>query len=370
MLTTLLTTFALALPANDAVPPVPVIAPNQVAIKAKTIWLGDGRSVEDGVVLIADGKIQRVGRGVEIPQSAVVLEHDGVLTAGLVALHTYSGAQSDVNESTRAVTADCDLIHAFNPRHADFKDAVEAGVTTVVLTPPASNVSGGVTCVVKTSGGDVLKRRAQLAVSMCDESLIPNRYPTSYASAIAELDSRFEAGKGAFGEAKSGSLSTFIDVRSRQDVLRSLGLAKRHGLKGTLHGANLSGEVAAEIKASGLSVVHRPFTVNTSNRTLDATVALAEAGVPFGFGLDAPSTDEKRLRLSAAMCVRAGVERATAWKALTADAANIAGVGSRVGVVAQGKDADLVLWSGDPLDLGSSVQAVYINGELVHGGAK
>lgn len=368
MLTTLLTTFALALPANDAVQPV--AAANQVAIKAKTIWLGDGRSVEDGVVLIADGKIQRVGRGVEIPSSAVVLEHDGVLTAGLIALHTYSGAESDVDESTRAITANCDLVHAFNPRHADFKHAMEAGITTVVLTPPASNLSGGVTCVVKTSGGEVLKRRSQLALSMCSESLIPNRYPTSYEGAIAELDAHFTDGKGAFGEAKSGALSAFIDVRSRQDVLRSLGLAKRHGLKGTLHGASLAGELATEIKASGMSVVHRPLSANTSNRTLSAVAALAEAGVPFGFGLDAPSTDEKRLRLSAAMCVRAGVERATAWKALTADAAKIAGVDSRVGVVAQGKDADLVLWSGDPLDLGSRIEAVYVDGKLVHGGAK
>ena len=206
-----------------------------------------------------------------------------MLTAGLVALHTYSGAEADVNESTRAITADCDLIHAFNPRHSDFKDALEAGITTVVLTPPATNLSGGVTCVVKTAGGEVVKPRAQLAISMCSESLLPNRYPTSYEAAISELDTRFGEREGAFGEAKSGALAAMIDVRSRQDVLRAIGLANRHGLKGTLHGANLAGEVAAEIKTSGLSVVYRPFGANTSNRTMDATVALAEAGVPFGF---------------------------------------------------------------------------------------
>lgn len=368
MLTTLLTTVALAFPASDAL--LPAAPASQLAIKAKTILLGDGRSVEDGVVLISNGKIDRVGRGVDIPGTATVIEHDGVLTAGLVALHTYSGAANDVNESTRPVTAECDLIHAFNPRHADFKNALEAGVTTVVLTPPATNLSGGVTCVVKTSGGEVVQRRSQLALSLCSSVLNSTRYPTSYESAISELDSLFGEGEGAFGETKSGALSALIDVRSRQDVLRAISLAGRHGLKGALHGANLSGEIASEIKASGLSVVYRPFDETTSNRTMKATVALAEAGVPFGFGLDAPTSDEKRLRLSAAMCVRAGVERVTAWKALTADAAKIAGVESRVGAVAQGLDADLVLWSGDPLDLGSQVQAVYVDGELVHGGGQ
>ena len=368
MMLTLLSALALTLSPND---PAPEATPPQaiaIAIKAKTIWLGDGRAVEDGVVLISDGKIQRVGRGVDIPQSASVIEHDGVLTAGMIALHTYTGAENEVNESTRAVTADCDLVHAFNPAHKDFAKAREAGITTVVLTPPATNLAGGVTCVVKTAGKDPLERRAHLALSMCTESLLTNRYPTSYTSATAELDARFEEGKGAFGEAKAGQLTSLIDVRSRADVQRALGLAKRHRLKGALHGADLAGELAEEIKASGMAVVHAPLNTNTTGRTLKAMVALAEAGIPFGFGMDAPQNDVRGLRQSAAMCVRAGVEPSTAWKALTADAAKIAGVDARVGSLAQGKDADIVLWSGNPLDLGSSIEAVYVDGKMVHGG--
>ena len=68
------------------------------------------------------------------------------------------------------------------------------------------------------------------------------------------------------------------------------------------------------------------------------------------------------------MCVRAGVERSSAWRALTVDAARIAGVFNRVGSIGPGKDADLVLWSGDPLDLGSSIEGVYVNGNAVTGG--
>lgn len=365
MMLTLIGALALTLSPTD---PATSAQTGAVAIKAKTIWLGDGRSVEDGVVLISDGKIQRVGRGVDIPQNASVIEHDGVLTAGMIALHTYTGAAEEVDESTRAITANCDLVHAFNPAHEDFARAREAGITTVVLTPPATNLAGGVTCVVKTAGKEPLVRRAHLALSMCTESLLTNRYPTSYTSATAELDAHFEEGKGAFGEARSGELGALIDVRSRADVQRALGLAKRHGLKGALHGADLAGELAEDIKASGFAVVHAPLSTETTSRTLDAMVALAEAGVPFGFGMDAPRNDVRGLRHSAAMCVRAGVQVSTAWKALTADAAKIAGVEARVGSLAQGKDADIVLWSGNPLDLGSSVEAVYVGGKLVHGG--
>ena len=367
MIATLLSTLALTFPVNE-VPAAAPVAADQVAIKAKTIWLGDGRKVEDGVLLMSGGKIERVGRGVEVPANVPVIEHDGTLTAGLVALHTYTGGADDMNESTRPVTADCDLVHAFRPGHDEFKDAAKAGITTVVLTPPASNVAAGVTCVVKTAGGDIVKRRAQLAMSICTEALSPSRYPTSYESAMSELHEHLEAQEGAFGEAKSGELSCLIDVRSRQDVHRALQLAKHHGLKGALYGANLSGEIAGHIKESGFGVVYRPFGQNTTGRTLDATVKLAEAGVPFGFGLDAPANDEMTLRYGAVLCVRAGVEPQTAWKALTADAARIAGVESRVGSLAQGLDADIVLWSGDPLDLASSIEAVYVGGELVHGG--
>jgi imidazolonepropionase-like amidohydrolase len=68
--------------------------------------------------------------------------------------------------------------------------------------------------------------------------------------------------------------------------------------------------------------------------------------------------------------VREGLDPVTAWKALTSDAARIAGVADRVGRLAAGLDADFVLWSGDPLDLTSSVEAVFVDGVQVHGGQR
>ena len=113
-----------------------------------------------------------------------------------------------------------------------------------------------------------------------------------------------------------------------------------------------------------------PFGVGTPGRELDSVVALGGARVPLAFALDAPQHSNDALRLSAALCVRAGLDPALAWKSLTADGARIAGVGQRLGRLEPGMDADFVLWSGSPLELTSSVVEVYVDGARVFGGAR
>ena len=86
------------------------------------------------------------------------------------------------------------------------------------------------------------------------------------------------------------------------------------------------------------------------------------------FALDGPAFDPQQMRLSAAMAVALGADPAVTMRALTSDAARIAGVAERLGSIERGRDADLVLWSGDPLNLTSRVEAVYVDGALVHRG--
>jgi imidazolonepropionase-like amidohydrolase len=95
---------------------------------------------------------------------------------------------------------------------------------------------------------------------------------------------------------------------------------------------------------------------------LESVVALGRERVPVAFGLESPASPEALLRISAAMCVRAGLDPAQAWEGLTTTAAAVAGVGARVGKLAAGCDADIVLWSGDPLQLTSKVESVFIGG--------
>ena len=345
-------------------------SPDTYAIRAATMILADGGQVEDAVLLVEGTKIRAAGRGVEVPEGVPVLEHDGVLTAGMVACHGFSGTRGEVGDSTRAVLAEASMVHSLDLDHSDFERALAAGITTLVVTPSSGNLAPGTTVVLKTSGGNILSRAGHLSLSFSSAALGNNTYPTSYAGALAELDARFAEPDGAFADVVAGRLPVLLEVFSRDETQRAVQFATRHGLKGVLSGANRAGEVLSAVQKSGLGVIVGPFGPGTSGRELDSVVALGGARVPLAFALDAPRHSNDALRLGAAMCVRAGLEPALAWKSLTADGARLAGVGQRLGRLEPGMDADFVLWSGSPLELTSSVVEVYVDGARVFGGAR
>jgi len=361
---------ALAFLPGEVDAPKPATLARTLAFRADVVYRGDGTSIDDGVILVKEGVITQVGSGLEIPEGAAIVDHDGAISAGLIALHSEDGAGAELYDSTRIVLAEAEARHAFAPEHADFDRALAAGITALVLAPSSSSLIGGQSAVVKTSGGRVVKPAAQLALSLSRDALHTNRFPTSYAGAIEELERRFGEPEGPVARAASGSLPVLIDVNDRAETLRAIGFAQRFGLKGALYGSYWAEEIAPQIAGSGLDVICTPFDVGDDSRSARAVVALAKEGVRLGFGLDAPERHPGSLRFGAAACVRAGLETAKARKALTGDAAAIAGVAGRIGRVARGLDADLVLWSGDPVALTSSIQAVYVDGELVHGGSK
>ena len=389
-------------PAPDVEPaPENEPAADTLQIRARTVYLGDGNRIDDGVVTLSDGRITRVGRGVEVDPDLPLIEHDGVLTAGMVAAHSWFGTRSENHDGTRALLPEARLAYTFHPGHSDFERALKAGVTSIVIAPTGQNLAGGKTCVVKTAG-TLLKKESHLALSFSkdalDEGQVPfffpffsaegqplavddalessggntsgARYPTSYAGSVKALGDAMAEAKGAFAAAKNGQLGVLIEAWERNEVARAAGFARQHGLKGAVRGAPLAGDLVSVLATSGLGVVLGPFDAGAATRTLKGTVALSEAGVPFAFSLGDSRSDPTQARMSAALAVGAGLNPVAAWKALSSDAARLAGVGDRVGRLERGLDADLVLWSGDPIDLTSRVEAVFIDGKLVHGGAQ
>jgi imidazolonepropionase-like amidohydrolase len=338
-----------------------------LAIRADRVLLGDGQAVANGVVLVESGKITAVGADVSVPEDAILVVHKGTASAGLIALHSHSGSPGEMRDSTRTVLPEARVASAFDPSHEDFESAAEAGITSLVLAPLPLSLCGGTSALVKTSGGAILEKEAQLSLGFSAQSLRNDRAPTSFGGALAELERQLVQPEGAFALAAQKKLPVLFEASSREDVLRAVEFASRHGLTGAIHGAAWAGELAEPIKSAGLSVICGPFAVGEAQRDLLAVVALAKAEIPFGFGLDAPWVHPAALRGSVAMCVREGLDRAVAWRALTSDAAKIVGAQDRIGALAKGMDADIVLWSGDPLDLSSSVDAVYVDGKRISG---
>ncbi|MBM3975452.1 MAG: amidohydrolase family protein [Planctomycetes bacterium] len=361
LLTALLSTVLAAAPA-----PAHPIATDAFAIRARKAYIGAGPAIEDCVVLLDGGRVREVGRGVRVPDGTPLVEYDGVLTAGLIACGSYDGIASGTTDPTRAYLPEARIADAFAPAHPDFGRLLEAGITSVLLVPRPENVIGGVTALVKTSGGTIVKRDAQLAVALSTNALLFNREPTSYSQALMQLDEMLARPKGTLARAKAGELPVLLQVGPEHEISRAIGFARKHGLKGTLFGAELAGEMAAEIRESGLAVVFHPLWFGSDRRALRSVVALSEAGVPFAFALHAPDRSPEALRISAALCVRAGLPLEAGLQALTANAARIAGVADKLGRVERGLSADLVVWSGDPLDLSSRPTHVYVDGVLAH----
>lgn len=378
--------------------PAPRAAGSRLAIRAKHVLRPDGSLLENGVILIEDGRIQSVGADVDVPEGVRVVEHGGTVSPGLIAGRTFGGLSGGAVDKTRTFLPGAQVADAVDPDHSDFEKALHAGITTVVLSPLPETVAPGTTAVVKTAGARALKIDAHLALALAPSAFDSVRLPTSIGGAMRAIEERLAQDEGPFARVAAGELPVLIEVEwgsrpeqpsgpsfffppppsapdsagdpedSRAAVQRACALASRHGLKGALRGGSLAGEIAPTVKESGLAVVLGPYGPGTSERALRASASLAEAGVPLAFALDAPEHSPEALRMTAALCVRAGMDRGAALRALTSEAARIAGVGDRVGRLERGMDADLVLWSGHPLDLASVIEAVYVDGVRVHGG--
>lgn len=380
-------------------PSDPVPAEHVLQIQARELWTAAGKHIPDGLLVVADGRIRSVGSARDVDLGQPWIRHDGVVTAGLVACSTQSGAAGELQDDTRSVLGTARATHAVDPTSSDFARALSAGITALGIAPGPGNLVGGLACVIKTAGGRVLEPEAAFALSLTGAALgrsttqvgflfgVPGedaelraepdggpettartvrgtREPTSFAGAVAMLKQLFARGQGPFGRARRGELPVTIQAWDRHEVLRAAQLAKELGLRGAIRGAPLAGdpEVLAALRASALGVIVGPYSARQTRPSLESVKLLAEAGVPVAFALDAPENAPEELRLSAARALGAGATREAVWKALTEDAARLAGAKS-IGTLAPGQEADFVLWSGDPLDLSSHVVAVYVDGK-------
>ena len=338
------------------------------AITADRVVVDGATVIPDGLVLVDGGRILAVGTEADLlgtlADGVRVVDHEGWLTAGIVAANGNFGIASRVDDSTRAFVQDLELVDAFDPEHHSLRAVAEAGVTAYGLTAGRSNVAGGIGAVVRTDG-TVLDADASLALCLAPPALRGNRFPTSYAGAVHAVEERFASSEGAFGRAAAGELSLEIAVGARHEIRRTLDLLERLGRPATLRGADRAGEFTEDLVATGSSVALSAPGLSAAAWRFDSIRDLIRAEVPFAFGLADTSRGADCLRFGAALAVDRGLDRGSLWNALTVHPAAMLGAGDRIGRVASGYDADLCLWSGDPLALTTTLEAVYLGGNLL-----
>jgi imidazolonepropionase-like amidohydrolase len=388
--------------------------PGMVDIAIRSGYVGPvaGEPIDGGTVLVLDGRITAVGPDAEVAVPDGVRTVDaagGWVLPGFVEAHGHLGvheeaegwAGQDTNEMTDPNGARMRALDAINPADSGFADALAGGVTSSVIKPGSGNPIGGQTVAVKCWGRSV------------DDMLI--REPVSVKSALGENPKRVYGDKKQLPSTRQGvaavirdaftkaqdyrakrdhaesegnpfdrdpSLEILVRVLDREvpwcqhthradDISTALRLADEFGYRLIINHGTEGHLLADELARREVPVISGPlFTtrvkVEVRNRTLANPGILSRAGVKLAITTDHPVVPVNFLVHQATLCVKEGLDRETAIRSITVNPAEIMGIDDRVGSLRPGLDGDVVIWSGDPLDVMSRALRVFVAGREVY----
>ena len=380
-----------------------------------TVHTMEGVTIPNGYVAVSGEKIAKVGPMEECPghwEGETLDGEQGHVLPGFVDAHSHLGMFGDAqgfeaddgNEATDPCTPHLRAIDAINPLDRCFQEARAAGVTTVLTGPGSANPISGQFAAIKTAGRwvDEMVIKAPVAMKLAlgenPKCVYNERHETpvtrmataaiirenlhkalEYAEKLekAEADEEedkpdYDAKLEALLPVVRGELPVHIHAHRADDIATGVRIAKEFGLKCVIvHGteAHLIPEL---LEQEGIPVITGPALGDRSkpelaNMTIESPAVLTLRGVKTAICTDHPEVPIQYLPLCAALAVKGGMNPEAALAAITINAAKIAGIDDRVGSLAPGKDADLVLTTGHPINLLSRVKAVFINGCRVNG---
>jgi imidazolonepropionase-like amidohydrolase len=339
-------------------------------------YVDAGGEIVPGAVLAVSGeKIAALGG--DSPTGNARHEYPGAtLCPGLIDCYAALSAFGNLSEVQSALQPAAEASDAFDRFHPQLRRALEAGVTTFALVPRDDNVIGGQAAICQTSGPRgrpaVLRDDGPLMLSISPAVLRVDRDPTSRSGAIGMLRDALERAAGgaadspALAAAAGGKLPAFLSAPSGADVLSALDLARTGKLRLVLVHTRAARDVAREVKDALGGVVVGPLGLNPSPRDAAAAALFEQAGVKTAIAGGLPAHPAESLRIGAAVAVRSGMSAAAARRAITTVPAELLGVADQVGSLKPETRADVVVFSGDPLDLRSRVLAVYVGGRRVY----
>jgi imidazolonepropionase-like amidohydrolase len=392
------------------------VAGNSFSITGGYVVPIEGQPIPGGTVVVADGKIAAVGGpDLKPPPGAPAVDATGKwVLPGFIDAHTHLGAREegegwaghDTNELTGPVQAHVRVLDAINPADEGFRDAIAGGVLAAGVTPGSGNPIGGQTVAIRCWGltvDDMVLRSPAGMKSALGEN--PKRVlgerrvnPSSRLGTAAAIRSALVEATGYLAktenpqnhsderpvvtQARDLKLEALARVLRREipwrqhchradDIATALRLAAEFGYDLVLDHCTEGYLLASKIAAAGVPVVTGPLItarskVELRNRTMANPGLLAAAGVRVAIATDHPVVPIHLLIVQAALAMKEGLDRDTALRAVTITPAQIMRVADRIGSLVPGKDADLVIWSGDPLDLMSRAEVAYLAGREIY----
>ncbi len=385
--------------------------------------MGKQGVIKHGAIQVENGKIVWVGtmgewqerrraetKNRELDGSDQVLDAGGGwVLPGIIEAHCHMGITEekkgmegdDCNETVDPVTPWLRAIDAINSMDAAFDDAVRAGITAAMIGPGSSNVVGGQFALVKTRGRRIdhiiVKAPAAMKVAFGENPKVnysgQGKSPST-RMAIAGMLRRelFEAKK--YWEQKQKAQEKgedfqedftrecWIPVLRREiplkahvhrvdDIFTAIRIAREFGLNMTLDHCSEGHLIAEELAAEGYPAIVGPDLtsrnkIEVQNVAFKTAGVLARAGALVAITTDHPVSQIQTLPLCAGMAVKSGLPMEEGLRAITVNAARICGVSDRMGTLEPGKDADVAIFSGNPMEVFTRTLYTIIDGRVVY----
>lgn len=373
-----------------------------------------GEDIRNGCIHIADGKIAEIGKRDEVTVHPAAHERvleieDGIIMPGIIEAHCHMGITEekkgtegdDCNETVDPVTPWLRAIDAINTMDAAFDDAVRAGITAAMIGPGSSNVVGGQFALLKTRGRRVddliVKAPAAMKVAFGENPKVnysgQGKSPSTRMAIAGMLRKELNRARQYAHEKKTAqergeefqedfTLECWLPVLNREiplkahvhrvdDIFTAIRIAKEFDLKMTLDHCSEGHLIAEELAEEGYPAIVGPDfasrnKIEVQNMAFKTAGILNRAGVMTAVTTDHPVSLIQALPLCVGMAVKAGLPMEEGYKAMTVYAADICGVKHRLGSLEPGKDADIAVFDGNPMEVFTKTLYTVINGEIVY----
>lgn len=352
-------------------------------LKAGKITTMTGEVFEPGAVLIKDGKVVEVAKSIEVSDEVRVADYpQSEVLPGLINASGQTGVDGGASEFTREITPNHQLQFSIDWRSRSFREALAGGVTTVNISPGTENVIAGASLVVKTVGkidDRIIDDDNGLVVTMASDPRSRNssrrrpdsiyvRQPTNRMGVVWMLRSTLDrikqtpqAADVRLVEVINGKRTLYGVSRTHYDIAALLRVTDEFQIKPTVVGGQEAYKLADELAKRKVAVILHTLSTSGSSGpegtdpVLNHAGPLHRAGVLFAFS-------GPQLLEQARFAVRFGLPPEAALRAITLSPAELLGIDGRVGSLAPGRDADMLVLSGDPFEFTTQIQAVIVDG--------
>ena len=373
-----------------------------------------GKEYSEGVIHIKNGKIAAIGSRKEVPvkpseQEQVLIVPDSFIMPGIIESHCHMGITEekkgmegdDCNETVNPITPYLRSIDAINTMDAAFDDAVKAGITAAMIGPGSSNVVGGQFALLKTKGRRVddllVKAPAAMKVAFGENPKVnysgQNQSPVTRMAIAGMLRRELTEATNYLAQKEHarcngdffpidftkecwipvlrGEIPLKAHVHRVDDIFTAIRIAEEFGLRMTLDHCSEGHLIAGELAEAGFPAIVGPDLtsrnkIEVQNMDFKTAGILNRAGVMIAITTDHPVSQIQYLPICAGLAVKGGLPMAEGLKAITLYPATICGVAERMGSLEVGKDADIAIFDGNPMEVFTRTLYTIIDGKIVY----